>query len=76
MPKDIQYTKLLGPQVAITMTNGPDYEGTYSAATAYQAGDVVSYNGSSYVARQATTGNTPGDTSYCLLYTSPSPRDS
>jgi hypothetical protein len=47
MPRDIQYTKLLGPQVEITMTNGPDYEGTYSAATAYQAGDVVSYNGSS-----------------------------
>ena len=51
MPKDIQYTKLLGPQVEIQMTNGPDYEGTYSASTSYVAGDVVTYNGSSYVAR-------------------------
>ena len=41
MPRDIQYTKLLGPQVEITMTNGPDYEGTYSASTTYAAGDVV-----------------------------------
>ena len=39
MPKDIQYTKLLGPQVEIQMTNGPDYEGTYSASTTYAAGD-------------------------------------
>ena len=52
MPKDIQYTKLLGPQVEIQMTNGPDYEGTYSASTSYVAGDVVTYNGSSYVARR------------------------
>ena len=48
MPKDIQYTKLLGPQVEITMTNGPDYEGTYAGGTTYAAGDVVTYNGSSY----------------------------
>ncbi|EJL57977.1 putative carbohydrate binding protein [Rhizobium sp. CF122] len=33
--------------------------GTYSAATAYARNDAVLYNGSSFVALQATTGNAP-----------------
>lgn len=33
--------------------------GTYSGATAYALNDVVLYNGSSFVALQATTGNAP-----------------
>jgi hypothetical protein len=35
------------------------YAGTYSAATAYKEGDVVIYNGVSYMALRATTAETP-----------------
>ena len=53
------------------------WKGAYNAGTAYAIDDVVSYNGSSYVAKTATTGNLPTVTANwdCLLYTSPSPRD-
>jgi len=61
---DLQFTKNLTPTVTVAISGAPDYEGTYGAGTAYTTGDVVSYNGSSYVARQSTTGNTPGDTAY------------
>lgn len=36
-----------------------NWKGTYNAGTAYAIDDVVSYNGSSYVAKTATTGNLP-----------------
>ena len=36
-----------------------NWKGTYNAGTAYAVDDVVSYNGSSYVCIQATTGNLP-----------------
>ena len=42
-------------------------KGTYSGATAYTYNDVVSYNGSSYVATGSTTGNLPTDTNYWSL---------
>mgnify|MGYP001499464091 CR=1 FL=1 len=61
---DLQFTKNLTPTVTVAISGAPDYEATYGAGTAYTTGDVVSYNGSSYVARQSTTGNTPGDTAY------------
>ena len=35
------------------------WKGAYNAGTAYAIDDVVSYNGSSYVAKTATTGNLP-----------------
>jgi len=36
-----------------------NWKGTYAAGTAYAIDDVVSYNGSSYIAKTATTGNLP-----------------
>lgn len=41
-----------------------DYRGNYSASTAYVADDVVFYNGSSYIAKQSSTGNAPTNTTY------------
>lgn len=38
------------------------WRGTYDAATAYEVDDFVSFNGSSYVSKVATTGNAPTDT--------------
>ena len=40
------------------------WKGTYNANTPYAIDDVVSYNGSSYVCIQATTGNLPTVTAY------------
>jgi hypothetical protein len=40
------------------------WKGTYAGGTAYTIDDVVSYNGSSYICIQASTGNLPTDTSY------------
>lgn len=39
--------------------NSFTYRGTYSAGTAYAVRDVVTYNGSSWIATAATTGNAP-----------------
>ena len=36
-----------------------NWKGAYNAGTAYAIDDVVSYNGSSYIAKTATTGNLP-----------------
>ena len=36
-----------------------NWKGAYNAGTAYVIDDVVSYNGSSYVCIDATTGNLP-----------------
>ena len=41
-----------------------DYRGNFSASTAYVANDVVFFNGSSYIAKQSTTGNAPTNTTY------------
>tara|TARA_E500000178_G_C16847184_1_gene673404 strand:- start:73 stop:816 length:744 start_codon:yes stop_codon:yes gene_type:complete len=41
-----------------------NWQGTYNAATAYAIDDVVSYNGSSYICIQASTGNLPTVTAY------------
>lgn len=40
-------------------TAGVVDRGTYSGATAYEANDIVLYNGSTWLARQTTTGNAP-----------------
>lgn len=41
--------------------------GAYNAATAYKKNNVVSYNGSSYMATQNTTGNLPTNATYWRL---------
>ena len=40
------------------------WKGTYNALTAYTIDDVVSYNGSSYICIQASTGNLPTNATY------------
>jgi hypothetical protein len=62
---DFKIVKLLDP-ISLTLT-GPNFQGEYSSGTTYQAGMSVSYNGSSYVARQTTTGNVPTNTTYWQL---------
>ena len=47
----------------ISITN----KGEYSAATTYETLDVVSFNGSSYMAKQQTVGNSPENTNYWQL---------
>lgn len=42
-------------------------KGEYNAATAYSMLDLVSYNGSSYIAKQSTTGNLPTNPTYWQL---------
>ena len=42
-------------------------KGEYDASTTYSMLDLVSYNGSSYVAKQSTTGNLPTNTTYWQL---------
>jgi hypothetical protein len=60
-----QLVKLTDPAVSITTNINP--MGAYSAGTTYAVGDVVTYNGLSYLARQSTTGNTPTNTTYWQL---------
>jgi len=43
---------------------GLNWKGAYNAGTAYAIGDAVSYNGSSYIAIAATTGNSPSNPTY------------
>lgn len=45
-------------------SNLVQYKGDYNPDTTYDKGNFVSYNGSSYVARQETTGNLPTDVVY------------
>ena len=42
-------------------------KGEYDSNTQYEILDVVTYNGSSYVAKQSTQGNLPTNTNYWLL---------
>jgi len=48
-----------GPQGIPGPVGFLDWRGTYTAGTAYERNDGVLYNGSSYVALQATIGNAP-----------------
>jgi len=41
-----------------------NWQGLYAGGTAYAVDDVVSYNGSSYVCKLASTGNLPTNTTY------------
>ena len=42
----------------------PVFKGAYNNSTAYVLDDIVYYNGSSYVAKQSTTGNVPTNGTY------------
>ena len=59
--------KLTEAPVQITMTGGIQFDGDYSAGTEYTTGDVVTYEGSSYVAITGTTGNLPTNATYWQL---------
>jgi hypothetical protein len=48
----------------ILISDGIQYEGEYSGSATYQKGDVVAYGGSAYIAKTATTGNAPTDTTF------------
>src|SRR6056300_334626 len=41
-----------------------NWQGVYAGGTAYAVDDVVSYNGSSYICIQASTGNLPTNATY------------
>ena len=43
---------------------GMNWLGAYSGATSYAVDDAVSYNGSSYICKLASTGNLPTNTTY------------
>lgn len=58
-----QLVKLTDPAVTIK----PNLRGVYDNATAYNYGDSVTYNGSSYTATATTTGNLPTNTTYWQL---------
>lgn len=45
-------------------------KGTYSALANYSTANIVSYNGNSYIAKTASTGQTPGENTYWSLFAS------
>ncbi len=45
-----------------------NHKGDYSSSTAYVLNDVVYYNGSAYIAKQATTNNVPTNATYWNLF--------
>lgn len=49
-------------------TGNPLYKGAYSTSAQYDANDIVSYNQNYYVAKQATKGNLPTNTTYWTSY--------
>lgn len=53
--------------IQINVPVGITPRGAYDNLTAYVLGDVVSYNGRSYLAYTNTTGNLPTDTAYWQL---------
>jgi hypothetical protein len=62
---DFKIVKLLNNPVVINLAGGGITPlGAYNPATAYVLGDSVSYNGTSYIAIQPTTGNLPTNTTY------------
>jgi hypothetical protein len=55
----VKVVKLLDAPVQINLNSGLNPLGEFNPLTSYVTGDSVSYQGSSYVAIQATTGNLP-----------------
>lgn len=58
-------TKLVSTQSLGRITVAP--KGEYSSITEYSPLDLVTYGGSSYIAKQACVGKTPGNTDYWQL---------
>lgn len=67
MSNGFQIVKLLGAPVQVNLNQGFTLKGDYDNTTAYVLGDIVTYQGSSYVAVQATTGNLPTNSTYWQL---------
>lgn len=57
-----QIVKLIDPPIDLSVNVSP--QGAYDNSTSYTIGQSVSYNGSSFVAKQTTVGNLPTDTTY------------
>ncbi len=51
------------------MTDGFQWENTYSASTQYQKNDIVLYGPQTYLALQDTIGNTPENPTYWKIFT-------
>ena len=66
---DFKIVKLLDP-ISINVNVTP--KGVYNSGTTYNTGDIVSYENSSYIAMQTTTGNLPTNTTYWQLLASSS----
>ena len=65
MANEFKLVKLLDPAVVINTDINP--AGDYDNATTYEVGDLVYYQGSSYIAKNQTTGNLPTDTNFWQL---------
>jgi hypothetical protein len=62
---DLKLVQILGNPFSLNINLVP--MGAYNAATTYVIGNSVSYNGSSYVCSNVTTGNLPTNTTYWQL---------
>ena len=51
------------------MTDGFQWENTYSASTQYQKNDIVVYGPQTYIALQDSSGNLPENTTYWRIFT-------
>lgn len=60
----------------LIITDGLVPRGEYDNSTAYQVGDSVSYEGSSYICYVDSTGNLPTDTAYWQIIAQGSGGDS
>jgi hypothetical protein len=56
-----------GTEAALNWNAGIRWQGNWNPATAYAVNDAVASNGSSYVARAASTGSKPPNTNWNLL---------
>jgi len=65
MGDTFKLVKLLDPAVIFNTTINP--AGDYDNATTYEVGDLVYYQGASYIAKTQTTGNLPTNTTYWQL---------
>ena len=73
MGDEFKIVKLVDPPVVINITIKP--RGEYDNATDYFLGDIVQYQGASYIALGNTTGNLPTDTNFWQLIVDPPIKD-
>lgn len=69
MDSEFRIVKLLNSPVNVVSPLNP--KGEYSDTAIYVLNDVVSYNGNSYIANQATMGNLPIDSNYWQVLLDP-----